>query len=321
MVRRAEPKRSADDDAPESMTNPLALPSVRLLGASGLQSAPLAWGMWRFQGTDLKRADALVRAALDHGFSLFDTADIYGPDHGESFGAAESLLGRVLEAAPGLRRRFILASKGGIVPGVPYDSSAAYLVAACEASLRRLATDTIDLYQVHRPDVLTHPEEVAAALVKLRDSGKLRAAGVSNYTPAQTAALQAFLPFPLCSHQAEFSALHLDPLADGILDQAIERRMAVLAWSPLARVQLAGAGDDARSRAVAAALDEIAARESVPRTAVALAWVMAHPSRPIAIIGTQTPDRMTDAVRALEVRLSRADWYAVLTASRQARLP
>jgi predicted oxidoreductase len=303
------------------MTKFLAPPTARPLGASGMQSTPLAWGMWRFQGTDLKRADGLVRAALDHGLSLFDTADIYGPDNGETFGAAEALFGRVLKAQPALRRQFVLATKGGIVPGVPYDSSAEYLVAACEASLRRLETDAIDLYQIHRPDVLTHPEEVAAALVSLRDSGKVRAVGVSNYTASQTAALQAFLPFPLCSHQPEFSALHLDPLVDGILDQAIERRMAVLAWSPLARGLLAGGGDDARSRAVTAALDAIAARESAPRTAVALAWVMAHPSRPIAIIGTQNPQRMTDAARALEVRLTRTDWYAVLTASRQARLP
>jgi len=303
------------------MTNFLALPTSRSLGSSGLQSSALAWGMWRFKGTNLKAADGLVRTALDHGLSLFDTADIYGPDNGESFGAAEALLGRVLEAEPGLRRRFVLASKGGIVPGVPYDSSAEYLVAACEASLRRLKTDTIDLYQIHRPDVLTHPQEVAAALTKLRDSGKVRAAGVSNYTAPQTAALQAFLTFPLASHQPEFSALHLDPLVDGILDQAIERRMAVLAWSPLARGLLAAGGADERSRAVAASLDEIAARESAPRTAVALAWVMAHPSRPIALIGTQNADRMTEAVRALDVRLTRTDWYAVLTASRQAKLP
>jgi predicted oxidoreductase len=168
---------------------------------------------------------------------------------------------------------------------------------------------------------LTHPEEIAAAFAKLHASGKVRSFGVSNYTTSQTAALQKYLPFALASHQPEFSALHLDPLVNGILDQAIERRMAVLAWSPLARGVLADGADDARSRAVTDALDAIAARESVPRTAVALAWVMAHPSRPIAIVGTQSPVRMRDAVRALDVRLSRADWYAVLTASRQERLP
>ena len=303
------------------MTNYLPLPTSRSLGSSGIESSPLAWGMWRFKGADPTAADALVRAALDHGFTLFDTADIYGPDNGEAFGAAEALLGRVHGADPGLRRRFVLASKGGIVPGVPYDSSADYLVAACEASLRRLRTETIDLYQIHRPDILTHPEEVAGAFVKLRASGKVRSFGVSNYTTSQTAALQAFLPFALASHQPEFSALQLDPLVNGVLDQAIERRMAVLAWSPLARGALAGRADDARTRAVTDALDALAARESVPRVAVALAWVMAHPSRPIAIVGTQNPVRMSDAVRALEVKLSRADWYAVLTASRQEPLP
>jgi aryl-alcohol dehydrogenase-like predicted oxidoreductase len=88
----------------------------------------------------------------------------------------------------GKRRRFLLASKGGIVPGSPYDSSAAHLVSACEASLERPQTEHIDLYQIHRPDILTHPEEVAEALTKLRDAGKIRAAGISNHSAAQVAA-------------------------------------------------------------------------------------------------------------------------------------
>jgi predicted oxidoreductase len=184
-----------------------------------------------------------------------------------------------------------------------------------------LKVDTIDLYQIHRPDILTHPEELAGALSKLRESGKIRAVGVSNYTAAEISALQAFLPFPLVSHQLELSALHIDPLGDGTLDQAIERRMAVLSWSPLGGGRLGGAGGDERSRAVIAALDAIAAREDAPRTAVALAWVLAHPSRPIAIIGTQNPTRIVESTQALKVRLSREDWYGVLTASRQMRLP
>jgi predicted oxidoreductase len=303
------------------MTNFLSLTAPRTLGASGNVVTPLAWGMWRLQGADISIADRLVRAALDVGISLFDTADIYGFNGNSGFGAAEALLGRVLAADPALRRRFTLSSKGGIVPGTPYDSSAAYLESACEASLRRLQTDHIDLYQIHRPDVLAHPEAVAGALSRLRDAGKIGAAGVSNYTVSQTRALQSFLPFPLVSHQPEFSALHLEPLGDGVLDQAIERRMAVLAWSPLGGGRLAGVGKDARTRAVIEALDRIALRDAVPRTAVALAWVLAHPSRPIAIIGTQQADRIREAARACDVRLTRADWYAVLTASRQEKLP
>lgn len=303
------------------MMNFLPLPAPRVLDTTGIEVAPLAWGMWRFEGTVLANADRLVRTALDHGINLFDTADIYGLDGSGGFGAAETLLGRILAADPGLRQRFVLASKGGIVPGTPYDSSPEYLIAACEASLRRLRSDVIDLYQIHRPDVLAHPAAVAGALVRLRDAGKIRAAGVSNYSAAQTAALQSFLPFPLASQQPEFSALHLGPLVDGVLDHAMQNRLAVLAWSPLGGGRLAGSGDDARSRAVIAVLDTIAARTGAARPAVALAWVLAHPSRPTAILGTQNPARIVEAVRALEVQLTRTEWYEVLTASRQERLP
>lgn len=295
--------------------------ALHLLGQSGIAVAPLAWGMWRFKESSPAAADRLVRAALDHGYSLLDTADIYGFDDGGAFGAAEASLGRVLEADPGLRRRFVLASKGGIRPPTPYDSSPAYLTAACEASLRRLKTDTIDLYQIHRADVLTHPEEVAETLVKLHDAGKIRAAGVSNYSVAQTRVLQSFLPFDLATQQPEFSALSIEPVTDGVLDQAMERHMAVLAWSPLAGGRLAGAGADDRSKAVIAVLDAIAQRVAASRVAVALAWVMAHPSRPVPIVGTQQVGHLAEARHALDVRLTRADWYAVLAASRQAPLP
>jgi predicted oxidoreductase len=303
------------------MTNFLAVGGDRLLGTSGVAISPLAWGMWRFKGTDLGAAQRLVRGALDAGFSLLDTADVYGLDNGEPFGAAEGLLGRVLASDPGLRSRFVLSTKGGIIPGVPYDSSATYLTSACDASLRRLKTDVIDLYQVHRPDILTHPHEVAEALSRLRNSGKIRHAGVSNYSVSQTAALQSVLSFPLASQQPEFSALSTAPLFDGVFDQAIEKTMTVLAWSPLAGGRLAGNGNDNRSRAVIGALDEIALRQNLPRIAVALAWVLAHPVRPVAIIGTQSLERISESVRALDVQITREDWYAILAASRQAKLP
>jgi predicted oxidoreductase len=303
------------------MTNLLPVAGKRLLGTSGMEISPLAWGMWRFKGNDLGEARQLVHAALDSGFSLLDTADVYGLDSGEPFGAAEALLGRVLESDPTLRERFVLSTKGGIIPGTPYNSSAPYLTSACEASLRRLKTEVIDLYQIHRPDMLAHPHEVAEALTTLRDSGKIRHAGVSNYSVSQTAALQSVLPYPLVSHQPEFSALSIDPLVNGILDQAIEKNMSVLAWSPLAGGRLANHGTDKRSRALIGALDKIAIRDNKPRTAVALAWVLAHPSRPVAIIGTQNVTRMSEAVRALDVRLTREDWYSILSASRQAKLP
>lgn len=291
------------------------------LGRSGLEVAPLGWGMWRFAGTNVAAARARVDAALEAGCTLFDTADIYGLGTEGGFGAAEALLGRVLAQTPSLRGRMVLATKAGIDPGVPYNSSADYLVGACEASLRRLGVDHVDLLQVHRPDLLAHPEQVARAFDTLYRAGKIRAAGVSNYTVAQTRALLGYLAMPLASLQPEYSALALEPLSDGTLDLALERGIAVLAWSPLAQGRLAGAGADERSARVIAALDAIAARAGVTRPAVACAWVMAHPSRPIPLIGSQSPAHIREAAAACRVALGRPDWYRVLEASRGERMP
>ncbi len=213
---------------------------------------PLALGLWRFTGTDAGANAALVEAGLDLGMNLVDIADVYGLDWGGTgFGACEENLGAVLEARPDLRERMVLATKGGIVPPVPYDSSAAALRSACEASLRRLGTDHIDLYQVHRPDMLTHPAELADTLDTLVADDLVVAVGVSNYTPSQTRALAAHLDAPLVSTQPEYSAACLDPLRDGTLDLCAEIGMVPLAWSPLAGGRLMAQGPLAGGRLMA----------------------------------------------------------------------
>jgi predicted oxidoreductase len=295
------------------------------LGRSGLAVAPIGWGMWRLLGGDRASTLRRVEAALETGCTLFDTADIYGYGGERGFGGAESLLGEVLREAPQLRERMVLATKAGITPPVPYNSSARYLIDACEASLRRLAVERIDLFQIHRPDLLAHPAEVAEALERLRRSGKIRAAGVSNYSAAQVDALCAYLPFELASVQNEFSPLVIDPLADGTMDGAMRRGLAVLAWSPLAQGRLAASAAEASGHSrvppVISALDAVAARTGVPRSAVAYAWVMAHPARPIPLIGSQTPDRIRQARSAYSVQLTREEWYRILVASRGAPMP
>ncbi|MDT3380782.1 aldo/keto reductase [Labrys neptuniae] len=293
---------------------------IRPLGRSGMSVSSVAWGMWRFGGEDLASAQKLVETALEAGVTLFDTADIYGPSDLGGFGVAESQLGRVLEASPGLRRRMVLATKGGIVFGTPYNSSAAYLASAIDASLKRMQVDRIDLWQIHRPDILTHPGEIARALEEAHRAGKIAAIGVSNYTAAQTQGLAACLNLPIVSHQPEFSALKLDPLQDGILDQAIMNDMAVLAWSPLAGGRLALPQDE-RARAVVGLFDAKAEQAGVSRTAVALSWLMVHPARTIPIVGTQNLDRIREIPQAYLPRWSRQEWYAVLVASRGERLP
>lgn len=289
---------------------------TRPLGASGLAVSALAWGMWRLAGDDVAAARARVDAALAAGITLFDTADIYGFDTPGGFGSAEALFGRVLAEDPALRDRMVIATKGGITPPVPYDSSASYLTAALDASLDRLKIDHVDLYQVHRRDLLTHPADLAETLARMIETGKVRTIGVSNYSPAETTALQAFLPVPLVSTQPEFSALHTAPLFDGTLDQAMCARMTVLAWSPLAGGRLSG-GD----HPVAALLAAQGARYGTDATAAALSWAMVHPAGIIPIIGTQTPDRIARSVEAYAVRWTRSEWYAVLESGSGRTLP
>jgi predicted oxidoreductase len=281
---------------------------------------PIGYGQWRYTTGDTAVAQSLVEAALDAGMNLVDTADVYGLDWGGTgFGEVEALLGRVLAAAPGLRDRMVLATKGGIRPPTPYDSSPAGLRAACEDSLRRLQVDVIDLYQIHRPDMFTHPGDVAATLAALREEGKIREVGVSNHTPAQVDALRAHLPFPLASNQPEYSAVHLDPLRDGTLDACMRDGITPLAWSPLAGGRLA-TGDGLRPELLAA-LDAIAAREGVERSMIALAFVLAHPSAPVALIGSQRPARIAASTQALTVHLDRADVYGIVQASEGVPLP
>ena len=213
------------------MTEALPIPAQGRIGP--WTCGRISYGCWRFAGSSVPEARSKIEAAHANGITLIDTAAIYG--YGEDgFGVAEERLGAVFADAPALRRATILVTKAGIHPPLPYDSRAETLIQSCEASLRRLETDVIDIFLIHRPDYLAAPQEVAGALTRLRDAGKIREAGVSNHSTHQMRALQAHLDFPLIATQPEFSALHPDPLEDGTLDLAQALGMAVMAWSPLA---------------------------------------------------------------------------------------
>ncbi len=281
---------------------------------------PLSYGLWRFTTADVGEAQGLIETALGAGMNLIDNADVYGFDWGGTgFGANEELLGKVFAQAPQLRDQMVLASKGGIIPPAPYDSSADYLVKACDASLSRMGVDTIDLYQIHRPDMFAHPGDVAATLTSLRDAGKIREVGVSNHTVAQYDALAALLDFPIVANQPQFSAAHLEPMRDGTFDRCMRDDVVPMAWSPLAGGSLA-TGDGVRPELLEV-LDRLAEREGVDRATVAIAFVLAHPSKPVAIIGSQNPERITASTAALGVHLSRADVYEVVVASEGVPLP
>ena len=299
----------------------------QLLGSTSIEVSALSYGMWRFGGTDVDVAQAKIEAAMDIGITLFDQADVYGVDGGGRFGDSELLLGEVFRRSPALRNRMVLATKGGIVLGTPYNSSKEYIRKAVEDSLRRMNVDHIDLYQIHRPDVCTHPAELAEVLYSLRQEGKIREVGVSNYTTSQCRALQSFLPFALVSRQPQFSCRHLDPLKDGTLDHCMEQNLSPLAWSPMGGGILGLSMKKAQEVGGASLvdlltiLDRIAKEQSVTRGAVALAWILSHPAGVIPILGTQTIARITQSARAFDVELDRQTWYKILVAPQGEPLP
>jgi len=258
----------------------------------------------------------MIDAALGAGINFFDTADIYGCDVPAGFGSAEALFGRALAEDRSLRAKMVIATKAGIRPGIPYNSSAEYLADALDASLTRMAIDQVDLYQIHRRDFMTHPQEVAAALTRMVDAGKVRSIGVSNYSVHEFAALQAFLGQPIVSTQPEFSPLQTAPLFDGTLDQAMAHDVAVMAWSPLGGGRLAQ-GDHPAAKLLA----EQGARYGVDAATATLAWIMAHPARIIPIVGSQTPARIAASADAYKVAWTRSEWYAVLQAGMGVSLP
>ena len=302
-------------------TDSRALPDGRRVG-------PLSWGCWRLVTDDVSEARRRMDTALSLGMNMIDVADVYGLDWGGTgFGLSESIIGRVLAAAPELRDEMVLATKGGIDPGVPYDSSPAYLESAVDASLRRLGVERIDLWYIHRPDMFTHPADVADTLAGMVEAGKLAAIGVSNHTPAQVDALMAHLPagVPVAANQVEFSAAHLLALRDGTLDQCMRDNRMAVAWSPLGGGRLVAAGGDGvgsdGEAPVVAVVDQLAADHGVSRAVILAAFVLAHPSSPVVVIGTQNTDRMADLAGATEVSLSRSECYRIIEASEGVPLP
>lgn len=308
------------------------------LGESKLQSSRLAYGCWRIACSgdiqeDLKTARTAVLAAVEAGYTLFDHADIY------CHGRAESAFGEVLRENSSLRKKILIATKCGIrtadePPGAParYDFSAEHIIRSCEGSLKRLHTDRIDLYQLHRPDWLMEVDEVAIAFASLHKSGKVREFGVSNFRPAQVALLQRAvhekMEKNLIAHQVEISLTQLSAFEDGTLDQCQALNITPFAWSPLGGGLLGdGASDLLPSQQnyqpapVVAAIDELAQARGVTRTAIALAWLLKHPTKIIPVVGSTNPDRIRAAAEAAEIELTREEWYRLLIAARGEPLP
>jgi predicted oxidoreductase len=285
--------------------------------------SPVIAGCWRMADWGWTPSERLrwIEQCLDRGVTTFDHADIYGGY------TVEALFGEALALAPHLRERMQLVSKCGIKlvhPSRPahrlksYDTSAAHLVASVENSLRALKTDRLDLLLIHRPDPLMHPAEIAEAVTRLQAVGKVRAFGVSNFTPSQFAMLNAAVP--LATNQIELHPLHRTPLHDGTLDQMLALDLRPMVWSPLAGGRLfTGTAPDALR--VRAALDDIARCHGVTPATVAYAWLLRHPSRPYPLVGSQRIEALDEALAAQALTLDAETWHAIWSAGEGAEVP
>jgi predicted oxidoreductase len=302
------------------------------LGKSPLSGSRLAYGCWRLASNkeDSNAGLRAVKAAYEAGYTLFDNADIYGG------GEAEKMMGAALKEISGMRERVVILTKSGVRhgghphPDSPnrWDFSAEHILRSCEQSLKRMGIETIDVYMLHRPDFLADPQEIAVAFEKLQASGKVRYFAVSNFRPSLVTALQAACSMPLILHQVEISLARLDTFTDGTLDQCLAKQITPMAWSPLAG-GLIGEGakrllkwqQSYQPDKFLADLEAVSNAHGVSRTVIAFSWLMKHPSKIIPIVGSINPERIREATKAVDVELSREEWYRLLNAARGEPLP
>jgi aryl-alcohol dehydrogenase-like predicted oxidoreductase len=291
------------------------------LGRSGLRVSRICFGTWQFGGdwgaVDRDGGIAAVRAALDQGVTFFDTAQAYG------FGDSEALLAEAL-GDDIHRDDVIVATKGGLrLDGtrVLRDASPAYLRDGVEQSLRELGVEAIDLYQVHWPDRGTPFEETGAALQALKDEGKIRHVGVSNFSPAEMEELSAAVEVE--TDQPPYNLFNRG-IEEDVLPWAREQDVGLLVYGPLSHGLLSGSFDPSkladddwrlghepfegealeRNMEAVERLQEFAGARGHTLAQLAVAWVLHQPGVHVAIAGARRPAHVEGIAPAADIDLS-----------------
>ena len=301
----------------------MTMPRVEL--NSDLSLSRLAYGVWRLSeaaDTSAPAVAARIQACLDQGITTFDHADIYG---GYS---CEALFGAALRAQPGLKARMEIVTKCDIMllsdqrPDnrvKHYDTSSAHVQASVERSLHNIGVDAIDLLLIHRPDPLMDHHALGACLDGLIQSGKVRAAGVSNFMPWDLDLLQSAMKNRLLTNQIEIGLMQTRGFVDGQMAHAQRLGLPVMAWSPLGGGRLFG--QEAAALRLRPALQRIAAAQGVDETAVAIAWLLHHPARIIPVLGTNDMQRIARMQDALRVTLDRQTWFELYSLANGVEVP
>lgn len=293
------------------------------LGKSGLKVPTIAVGCMRIANMTTKEVSAFLDAALENGANFFDHADIYGG------GKSEELFGSVITGS--MREDILIQTKCGIRPG-QYDFSYDHIVDSVNGSLKRLGTEYIDVLLLHRPDALMEPEEVARAFSHLKETGKVRHFGVSNHNPYQIKLLQNAVDMPLCVNQLQFGIGHTEMIDSGIhvnmhneagvdrdghvLDFCRLENITIQPWSPLQYGFFEGCFiDNAKFPELNAVLERISNQYGVSKTTIAIAWILRHPAKMQPVTGTTNLSRLSDCLKASEIRITHEQWYEIYRAA------
>jgi len=277
----------------------------------------MTWGSWGKQFSTAEMI-ALMNHCFDLGISSFDHADIYGGY------TTESDFGKAFKDSSLKRENIQLISKCGIQMNAAqrtnvvkhYDYSKDYIITSVEQSLKNLKTDYLDMLLLHRPSPLMNPQIVAEAISKLQTEGKIRDFGVSNFSASQIAMLEKEIP--VVANQVEFSLTANEVMYNGTLNDCIANKRMAMAWSPLGSIFKT---PTERSTRIQIALNKMTEKYGVSNDVLALTWIMNHPAKIFPVLGTTTPSRLSDAMKATEIQLEKTDWFILLEASNGHEVP
>ncbi|OIQ17719.1 aldo/keto reductase family oxidoreductase [Lacinutrix sp. MedPE-SW] len=285
---------------------------------SNIIAGTMTWGAW---GNNLNKTKMLERIhhCIENGITTFDHADIYG-DY-----STESDFGNAFIESDIDRNNVQFITKCGIqylgksrpeLKVKHYNYTKDYIIASAEQSLKNLKTDYIDLFLLHRPSPLMDPEVIAEAFETLRNTGKVKHFGVSNFTASQMELVKQHAE--ITTNQIEFSLTQHSAMHDGTLDYMKTNNIGAMSWSPLGSVFRE---DTEQTRRIHKQLGDLLEKYNATEDQLLLAWILKHPANIRPVIGTTNTNRMTNAVKATDIELDLEDWFLILVACQGHKVP